>query len=398
MAVSRTVHSPQRGHGGRRGRLAAVVVAVLVAGLLPMLASTPAAAAPANPNGPWTRVAGKPAAAKGGHRADVRAKRVAAHTLDRAALTSTLAKVPTERARRQRAAAPLVVSLPTPAGDFQRFELADSPVMEAGLAAKHPEIRTYAGKGIDDQTATIRADLTPLGFHASVRSPHGAWYIDPYYNQDQSLYASYYGRDLADSHGEFVEREDVETAAQALEDEVAALAGAPVSLRTYRLALVTDPSYATFFGADNIDRREGHADEPGDAGLRGRDRHPPGADQRHRQDQPRHRRRWPPSPTGRAAPRPASRRPSWPGAPAARSTATGSCSASSSARATTTSGTSASASTVAVWRASASSAATARRVAAPACPPRSVTSTPSTTSRTRWATSSAATTRSTAPS
>ena len=36
--------------------------------------------------------------------------------------------------------------------------------------------------------ATIHADLSPLGFHASVRSPQGAWYIDPYYHLDQSLY------------------------------------------------------------------------------------------------------------------------------------------------------------------------------------------------------------------
>ncbi|HEX2772341.1 MAG TPA: M12 family metallo-peptidase, partial [Micromonosporaceae bacterium] len=255
MAVTRTVHSSDRGHGGRRRRLAGVLVTVLAAALLPMLTPAPATAAPAQPKGPWTRVTGKPAATKGGHKADIRAKRVAAYTLDRVAMESALAKAPKERAKQQRAAAPLVVSLPTPAGDFQRFELADSPVMEAGLAAKHPEIKTYAGKGIDDATATIRADLTPLGFHASVRSAHGAWYIDPYYNQDQSLYASYYGRDLTDSHGDFVEREDVASAAHGLEDDIAAAdvpAGAPVSLRTYRLALVTDPSYATFFGAANV--------------------------------------------------------------------------------------------------------------------------------------------------
>ena len=49
-----------------------------------------------------------------------------------------------------------------------------------------------------------------------------------------------------------------------------------MTLRTYRLALVTDPSYATFFGAEQRDRGEGHADEPGDPGLRGRDRDPAG--------------------------------------------------------------------------------------------------------------------------
>ena len=46
--------------------------------------------------------------------------------------------------------------------------------MEAKLAAKHPDIKTWAGRGVDDRTATIRADITKLGFHASVRSSDGA--------------------------------------------------------------------------------------------------------------------------------------------------------------------------------------------------------------------------------
>ena len=68
--------------------------------------------------------------------------------------------------------------------------------------------RPTAAAAIDDPTATIHADLSPLGFHASVRSTSGAWYIDPYYHLDQSLYASYYGRDVRPTDPEaFVERD-----------------------------------------------------------------------------------------------------------------------------------------------------------------------------------------------
>ena len=112
--------------------------------------------------------------------------------------------LPAHRSERTAAAktSPLVLALPAPDGQFQRFTLADSPVMEAGLAARHPDIKTYRGRGIDDPTATIRADMTPLGFHASVRSTKGAWYIDPYYHLDTSVYVSYYARDLKENpHG-----------------------------------------------------------------------------------------------------------------------------------------------------------------------------------------------------
>src|SRR5262245_17712325 len=120
--------------------------------------------------------------------------------------------------------------------------------MDPALAARHPDIKTFAGRGLDDPNATIRADQTPLGFHASVRSPGGNWYIDPYYHLSDSVYASYYGRDLKDSHGAFREG--------AIEGDSdpfnlglpKAAADSTVTLKTYRLALVTDPSYATFFG------------------------------------------------------------------------------------------------------------------------------------------------------
>ncbi|HEX5540484.1 MAG TPA: M12 family metallo-peptidase [Micromonospora sp.] len=236
----------------RWSRIASLVVAAMAAALLPVLAlSSTASAEPAQPGGPWRKVEGRPAATKNDRKAAIHAKRFSAFTLDRQRLKGELAKAPREQKRGLRQQR-LVVSLPAPDGSLQRFELVDSPVMEAGLAAAHPEIKTYAGKGLDDPTAILRADLTPLGFHASVRSANGAWYIDPYYQRDEGIYASYYARDLENVHGDFVEREDVESMVEALADEVGAVAGPLVKLRTYRLAFVTDPSYANYFGPENV--------------------------------------------------------------------------------------------------------------------------------------------------
>ncbi len=136
-----------------------------------------------------------------------RTKRVRTLTLDHRALAAVMGGAPREhgRAARER---PLVVSLPAPEGGFQRFAVHESPVMEPALAAMHPEIKTYSGRGMDSPASTIRLDLSPLGFHASVRSPQGMWYIAPFAPLDPSLYQSYFRRDAVDNpHGPLVERE-----------------------------------------------------------------------------------------------------------------------------------------------------------------------------------------------
>ena len=120
------------------------------------------------------------------------------YKLQRAGLARVLALAPRERSRAARTK-PLVVSIPTPDGSFQRFRLEQSSIMAPGLARKHPGIKTYSGRGIDVHADTIHADLSPLGFHASVRGPQGSWYVEPYYRGSQSLYVSYYGRAVRDS-------------------------------------------------------------------------------------------------------------------------------------------------------------------------------------------------------
>ena len=240
---------------GRRLASAIVRVAALAAVVLAAPAPAAVGAVQQQPTRElWDSVPGEPPATHRGAKADVRPERFRSFRLDGDGLEAALDAAPSESAFRARQLRqPLVLSLPAPGGGFQRFAVEESPVMEPELVRKHPEIKTYSGTGIDDAAATIRADMTPLGFHASVRSPNGAWYIDPYYHLDDSLYVSYYGRDLVENrHGPFVEREDdhgTEAADELFGQDLATLDEGPVvTLRTYRLALVTDPAYANFFG------------------------------------------------------------------------------------------------------------------------------------------------------
>ncbi len=198
----------------------------------------------------WHQTTLKTAIAKSAARPALRfrTKGVRAFTLKRASLRKALAKAPREFTRAPRLR-PAVISLPAPNGRFQRFALARSAIMSPGLQRKHPRIRTYSGRGIDDSAATIHADISPFGFHASVRSPNGGWYIDPFFRSSPNLYVSYHGQQLKEPFP-FVEHELKDG-----EGEGAAAAEAPepnpptgAQLRNYRLALITDPGYSAYVG------------------------------------------------------------------------------------------------------------------------------------------------------
>ncbi|TWI70222.1 reprolysin-like metallo-peptidase family M12B [Pseudoduganella lurida] len=322
----------QRKHPGVPATLA-LCISLALSGAAPAAQAAKAEVAPvsnvrAAPY--WQDVAARTdaLAAGTGKKAALQLRRYHGATLDRSGMKALTAGAPQERTTSP-AASTLTISLPHPDGGYQRFTLVESPIMEAGLAAKHPGIKTYRGKGIDDPAATLRMDITQLGLHASVRSPNGGWYVDPYYRLDDSLYASYHSHDLVNQHGPLVEgalgdaqltlsrgfykegdnlevrglnftpgasvritvrSEGDSTALQSanatadangvvtltlpnatagtgafevvatdgrsesavsyhvVDTDSAANAAVGTQLRTYRLALVTDPSYATYFG------------------------------------------------------------------------------------------------------------------------------------------------------
>ena len=186
----------------RRTHGSTIALAVVVAAMLVLGAGAAAAGSGNGPDKPgkehWKQLGTKVPPSQSGSKADIAPEQAEAVELDRAGLAAMLAPASDQA---------VVVALPDPNGGFQRFSLRASQIMAPGLAAQHPDIATYSGVGVDDPTATIHADLSPLGFHASVRAPTGAWYIDPVYHLDQSVYASYYGRNVKDDSPAFVERD-----------------------------------------------------------------------------------------------------------------------------------------------------------------------------------------------
>lgn len=149
-----------------------------------------------------------------------------------------------------------LVSIPDPSGALQTFRVVRTERMESELAAAHPEISTYSGRGVDDPGLTIALDLTPMGFHASVRSGgQGAWFVDPAYNRrGTTAHLSYYGKSLPAPQQRRVEGE-VDTIRTSVDAKITADATTPdaaVVRKVYRLALTSDPSYAAYFGTDNV--------------------------------------------------------------------------------------------------------------------------------------------------
>ena len=174
-------------------------------------------------------------------------------TLDEAGLRAALATAPPES---RAGAAPLVLTLPRPDGTSARFALREAPIMEAPLAARYPQIKTYAGVGLDDATATVRLDLSPAGFHAQVLGGAQSFDIDPARPTDLRHYLSYYRQDVtpaAAGHAPSCGFVATPAQEQATAARVAAWRGAGggaaarlsgAQLRTYRLALTCTQDYA----------------------------------------------------------------------------------------------------------------------------------------------------------
>jgi len=167
--------------------------------------------------------------------------------LQELSLISELRVAPSERAVSANSSG-FVLSVPNAEGQLENFKVVEAPVMHPDLAAKYPGIKSYAGQGIENPSATIRFDISPEGFHAMILYPNKpSVFIDPVDRQGKH-YVVFAKTDAANYRQPF-ECLTKEAAQQATGSASAETLRNPddARLRTYRLALASTGEYSTYF-------------------------------------------------------------------------------------------------------------------------------------------------------
>ncbi len=151
------------------------------------------------------------------------------------------------------------IQIPLPNGQFEAFEIWETPVMQAGLAAKYPEIKSFSGKSINNKGYTVKLGYTYKGFYASILTPEGKILVDPFAKKQDRYYFSYNANDfdlsslnlpdykcgVHDEDHPIIEAEDhVETFAT----DRSLTQNAPVEVRQYRIAIAAAGEFTAEYG------------------------------------------------------------------------------------------------------------------------------------------------------
>ena len=163
--------------------------------------------------------------------------------LDFQAATAFLKNAP-NRFSNQKSA--VILSLPNAEGAMERFRIYENSTMEAALAERYPQIKSYVGIGIENPTASAYISTSPLGFKSMVLNPgKPAVFVEPF-SQDLKTYTVYSKLDKKAAFTKFecsvlnrISPTDGSTLRPNADD---------VSLRTLRLALSVTAEYTTYFG------------------------------------------------------------------------------------------------------------------------------------------------------
>ncbi len=170
-------------------------------------------------------------------------------------MASFLAAAPMEFTAAARTAA-LGLALPQPDGSFEAFAVWETQIMAPELAAKFPQIRTYAGRSLDGTGKIVRLTISPFGLRAKLfTTDAGAQLVEMFGKSTTSFYMAYDRHDTPESahlpvppSSEAVDNQAFETAQRFVpEDLDAAERGTlvtPVNLKVYRFAVTNSLEFA----------------------------------------------------------------------------------------------------------------------------------------------------------
>jgi hypothetical protein len=135
------------------------------------------------------------------------------------------------------------IMLPTPEGGYRSFRIWNTPMMEAPLALKYPEITTYTAEATNNRQVTAKVDYTPFGFHAMVFDGDKTYLVDPYSGKADGAYIAYYKKDYSRADGQYMVCEADARGILQNNPEPVGLSVNGLTRRQYRLALAADSEY-----------------------------------------------------------------------------------------------------------------------------------------------------------
>ncbi len=177
--------------------------------------------------------------------------------LDFEAIAAHLAAAPEEQMPGQTDGG-VLVALPLPNGEFVTYRMVESSVMQPGLQARYPNIRTYLGHEPNLRRSTVRVSVTPQGFHAMAFHPDGTFYVEPMVQHDRDHAMSYWRSTLPPRDPHLHPIDEVEPANDdfpGIDPERSERIENGEILRTYRIAIGTTFGYTSFHssGTANVE-------------------------------------------------------------------------------------------------------------------------------------------------
>ena len=193
--------------------------------------------------------------------AQINASNAAYFYLDYASFKQALFQAPLKVNNHQ--VSNVLVELPLANGTIDKFMVFEAPVMEAALAAKFPDMKTFIFESITNRLTYGRADITHKGFHIMLFSEEGTQFIDPFSQLSNEEYIVYFKKHFTTDKPLpsclSVDEQILEKVDQSLDFHNDAMLNKSAkssngsTLRTYRIAISATAEYTLFHGGTIVD-------------------------------------------------------------------------------------------------------------------------------------------------